>query len=319
MNSRLLRYLFCSLLMLAISPNRVNSQDLRNQVILPAGTLLRCTLNEPNFSAKTAEVGDPVICSLGEVLLFDAPAFPRGAYLSGHLEADKPPGHFIGKGYLKLEFDRIGLPNAVLPVPAKIIAAAGYKVDKEGKIIGHGHPTRDLAGWMIPPLWPIKVLTLPQRGPYPKLKGEERLTLRLMDDAVIPGEPQLTSGWHYFGRSSLQGWPQPFVRPAPSHVAAGPAVATPSKASTPPTSQPADVTSPSSATSKSAPQNVLVLRSGTTAYTTSLRVDGDRVTYKLTDGTSAAVKLSDVDWTSTFQSNAENGTMLAFTNEGTAH
>ena len=33
--------------------------------IIPAGTLLHCTMDEPNFSAKTAQVGDPVLCNLG--------------------------------------------------------------------------------------------------------------------------------------------------------------------------------------------------------------------------------------------------------------
>ena len=33
--------------------------------VIPAGTILQCTLDEPNFSAKTALVGDPVLCHLG--------------------------------------------------------------------------------------------------------------------------------------------------------------------------------------------------------------------------------------------------------------
>jgi hypothetical protein len=40
--------------------------------------------------------------------------------------------------------------------------------------------------WVIPVLWPIKILTLPARGPYPALKGETRLTMRLMEDVVVP-------------------------------------------------------------------------------------------------------------------------------------
>jgi len=31
-------------------------------ILVPAGTLLRCTLDEPNFSSATADIGDPVIC-----------------------------------------------------------------------------------------------------------------------------------------------------------------------------------------------------------------------------------------------------------------
>jgi len=85
-------------------------------VVLPAGTLLQCTLNEPNFSSATAEVGDPVLCHLRGLTEFGQQAFPRGSYLVGHLESAKDPGHFWGKGNLKLQFDRLGLPSGDLPL-----------------------------------------------------------------------------------------------------------------------------------------------------------------------------------------------------------
>jgi hypothetical protein len=107
--------------------------------------------------------------------------------LSGHLQESKDPGHFVGKGWLELEFDRIILPGAeVMPLAAKIIAAPHLKPDREGKLHGGGHPKRDAVEWMIPVLWPIKILTLPARGPYPALKGESRLTMRLMEDVIVP-------------------------------------------------------------------------------------------------------------------------------------
>jgi hypothetical protein len=155
-------------------------------VQVPAGTLLRCTLNEPDFSSKSAQVGDPVLCHISVVQEFGRAAFPRGAYMAGHLEAEKEPGHFWGKGNLKLVFDRIGLPNTDVPINAKVIAARGFHVDREGDILGKGHPKRDVIEWMFPPLWPWKVLTLPARGPRPTLKGEETLTLRLMEDVTVP-------------------------------------------------------------------------------------------------------------------------------------
>jgi hypothetical protein len=160
----------------------VHAQD----QLVPAGTLLQCTMNEPNFSSKTAAIGDPVLCHLRTTTEFGRPMFPRGSMLGGHLEADKDPGHFVGKGSLKITFDRVILPNGDLPVPAKVIAARGYKVDKQGAIDGKGHATRDVVEWLFPPLWPWKVVSLPARGPYPALKGEEPLQLRLMDDIVIP-------------------------------------------------------------------------------------------------------------------------------------
>jgi hypothetical protein len=155
--------------------------------MLPAGTLLHCTMDEPNFSSKTAQAGDPVLCHLGPISSFGHSVFPRGAMLSGHLQDSKDPGHFVGKGWLELEFDRIILPGAeVLPLSAKIIATPHLKTDREGKIKGGGHPKRDAIEWMIPVLWPIKLITLPARGPYPALKGETRLTLRLMEDVIVP-------------------------------------------------------------------------------------------------------------------------------------
>jgi hypothetical protein len=174
----------------------------RDQV-LPAGTILQCTLNEPNFSSATVETGDPVLCHLRGVAEFGDQVFPRGSYLVGHLESAKDPGHLFGKGYLKLQFDRIGLPSGDLPLDAKVIATRGYKVDREGKIDGKGHAKRDVVEWMLPPLWPWKVIMLPARGPRPKLKGETALSLRLMDDVQIPQVSQV------FGReSNSAGRPQ---------------------------------------------------------------------------------------------------------------
>lgn len=95
-------------------------------------------------------------------------------------------GPLWGKGKLKITFDRVILPNGDYPVPAKIIAAKGLRVDKKGDIDGKGHAKRDVAEWMFPPLWPWNVVMLPARGPRPTLKGEEPLQLRLMDDLVIP-------------------------------------------------------------------------------------------------------------------------------------
>lgn len=154
---------------------------------LPAGTLLQCTIDEPNFSAKTAAIGDPLLCHLGYVSQFGRAVFPRGAYLSGHLKDYKDPGHFVGKGNLQVEFDRLVVPGGdVLPLDAKLVSVPHYKVDRDGNIRGGGHAKRDVVEWAIPVLWPIKLLTLPARGPYPTLKGEVRVTMRLMEDVEIP-------------------------------------------------------------------------------------------------------------------------------------
>jgi len=173
-------------LILCVSAIGARAAATREEIV-PAGTILHCTMDEQNFSSKTAQIGDPVLCHLGPLNTFGHSVFPRGAMLSGHLAESKDPGHFVGKGWLQIEFDRIILPGAeVMPLAAKIIAAPHLKTDKEGKLHGGGHPTRDTVEWMIPVLWPIKILTLPARGPYPALKGETRLTMRLMEDVVVP-------------------------------------------------------------------------------------------------------------------------------------
>ncbi|HSK43683.1 MAG TPA: hypothetical protein VLA83_07335 [Candidatus Binatia bacterium] len=188
-------------------------------IVVPAGTLMTCTLDEPKFSSATVSVGDPFLCHPRAMQQFGQSVFPRGSYIVGHLEADQDPGHFVGKGYLKLAFDRIGLPDGDVPLAAKMIAVSGYNVDRNGKIIGHGHATRDTVEWMLPPLWPWKVLTLPARGPRPTLKGEAQVPLRVMDDLVISrvvhesALPPTTPGWRRFGEQPSSFTPSPVAPP----------------------------------------------------------------------------------------------------------
>src|SRR5258708_7871814 len=114
----------------------VHAQDL----LVPAGTLLQCTMEEPNFSSATASVGDPVLCHLKSFQEFGHTVFPRGSMLAGHLEADKDPGHFVGKAYLKLTFDRVIVPTGHIPLPPKVIQPNGYKLDQQVDITAQRHP-----------------------------------------------------------------------------------------------------------------------------------------------------------------------------------
>jgi hypothetical protein len=155
---------------------------------------LGCTLDEPNFSSQTARPGDPVLCRTTSVEMFGRQVIPRGAYLSARLRDYRDPGHFFGKGWLQLEFTSLTLPGGNVPLDAKVISAARYRVNGEGKIQGHGHPTRDAIEWSIPILWPVKVVTLPARGPRPAFKGETRIELRLMEDIVIPESAYAIAG-----------------------------------------------------------------------------------------------------------------------------
>jgi hypothetical protein len=174
--------ILCSILLASTAALR------SEEIVVPAGTILQCTLNEPSLSSKTVAPGDPVLCDTAPLYLFGVPVLPRGAYLEGHFSDFRNPGHFWGKGWIQLDFDRILLPGAEIPLSTKVTQAPHLRVDPEGEIHGKGHAGRDVAEWMIPVLWPEKIVTLPLRGPRPTLKGEARLSLRLMQDLPIPDD-----------------------------------------------------------------------------------------------------------------------------------
>jgi hypothetical protein len=294
-------------------------------MVVPAGTLLQCTLNEPNFSSATADVGDPVLCHLRAQTEFGQQAYPRGTYLVGHLESAKDPGHFFGKGYLKLQFDRIGLPSGDLPLEAKVIATRGYKVDKEGKIDGKGHVKRDIIEWMLPPLWPWKVIMLPARGPRPTLKGETALSLRLMDDVEIPQVSQTISpGWHFFGHVQNQSLD---VQASIAHTQLTVNEAAPASEATSQVAQASyatyisrDATPPSVvntagsniATLPGMP--VFVLTTGAILSVSGYGYQDNRITYSLIGGGTGVISTDQVDWNSTTQLNAQRGLRVTLHN-----
>jgi hypothetical protein len=112
---------------------------------------------------------------------------PFDSYLEGRFEDYRDPGHFVGKGWMELKFDRMVIgKRSVIPVSARVVDVPGYAVDREGRIIGKGHRVRDVVEWSIPILWPLDLLSLPRRGPRPTLKTETRLTLKVMDDMEVP-------------------------------------------------------------------------------------------------------------------------------------
>ena len=185
--------LFLSLLLVAAPLTGYASEQL-----VPGGSLIQCTVSEPKLSSKTESIGDPVLCQVSHVELYGRSVFPYGSYLEGRFEDYRDPGHFVGKGWMELKFDRLIVRDTVIPIAAKVVYVPKYPVDKEGRIHGTGHPVRDAIEWAIPVLWPIDLINLPRRGPRPTLKPETRLTLKVMDDFVIPAadpyqQPSLVS------------------------------------------------------------------------------------------------------------------------------
>jgi len=198
------------------------------QRLIPAGALVSCTTGDGKISSKNTAVGDPVLCKVqhqrGDFLL------PYGAYLGGEFAEYKDPGHFVGKGWMQLSFDRLYVGDTVVPIDAKVVDVPGYKIDAQGRILGKGHAVRDTVLWMIPVLWPIDLINLPRRGPRPTLKDETALTLRVMDDIQVPvvPEPQRDPyGLYQRGPQSYAPEPpapaqQPDAAPQNSYAAPGP-------------------------------------------------------------------------------------------------
>jgi hypothetical protein len=300
-----MRKLLFLLLFLVCRPPAAKAQA----TMIPAGTLLHCTIDDPTISPKTAEVGDPVLCHLNQFTEFGRAAFPRGSYLAGHLEAAKQPGHFIGKGYLNIVFDHIGLPNTDSDLSARIVAAQGQHVDKQGDIVGHGHAKRDVIEWMIPPLWPWKVVTLPARGPQPKLKTEQMITLKVMQDVELP---QLTaylspSPSHYYGGANVAPRVQSYAQPSSGPVASQSS----SRVYYVPPSTPA--TDPAVSMGSAQPDlpsrdlTLVALKSEMIYPARDYWVAGRLLFYVLPDGSEASAELSSIDWQRTTDLNAERG------------
>jgi hypothetical protein len=292
----------------------VTASSSNGDIVLPAGSILECTLEEPNFSSATATIGDPVVCHLSGVVGFGRKAFPQGGYLLGRLESAKNPGHFVGKGNLKLQFDRVGLPSGDLPLDAKVISVRGYKVDKEGKIAGKGHAERDIVEWMLPPLWPWKVLMLPARGPRPRLTDRSKISLRLMEDVEIvspialrrfPGEPQDESSGNV------------------AHSESGSVVA-----AVPSTDQMAVERQRSSRATNllhAAPTanitpgiTLFFLKRGTVLAASDYSLKDGRIAYNLAGGGSGATSFDEVDWNPTISVNAQRGLPILFLSGGTS-
>jgi hypothetical protein len=296
--------LYGSFTLLFLPWNRIAGAE---DINLPAGTLLRCSLDEPNFSSNTAEEGDPVLCRATIQPQFGRGSYPRSAYLVGRLGSYKDPGHFFGKGFLRLEFDRISLPNADLPVSAKVIAVRGYRVDRQGKIIGHGHAKRDAVEWMLPPLWPWKVLALPARGPRPVLKGEVPVTIRLMNAVMIPdiGDSSSNSLGRRLG--SLQPQALPKARNASAAEMRLNTMGDERQISGDNT-LPLPLADSDSSTSQQSLQLMLfALRNGTTRGVTDCWLEDGRLHYVLPDGTETSAAFGEIDWAQTNRLNFERG------------
>ncbi len=277
--------------------------------LIPAGSLIQCTVAEPKLSSKTADIGDPVLCQVSRVELYGRSVLPYGSYLVGRFEEYKDPGHFVGKGWMELRFERMVIPpDRVLPVAAKVVYAPKYDVDKQGRIHGNGHPVRDTIEWMIPVLWPIDLINLPRRGPRPQLKAETRLTLKLMDDLGVPMPAQTAStNNYYYPQQSPPPQQNPYgftQRPPAAYYAP--------QAAPPPPPRPyyVPMVAPAPRPVFVAPRvvTVLMLRDGYGQFASDYWYEGPRqVRYVAMDGASVVIPADALDFPRTVEVNRVRG------------
>jgi hypothetical protein len=108
----------------------------RAEQLIPAGSVMQCMVSEPNLSSKTAHIGDPVLCQVSHSEMYGRSVFPYGSYMVGRFEDYRDPGHFVGKGWMELKFDRMIVGNdTVIPISTRVVAtSAKYPVDRDGRI-----------------------------------------------------------------------------------------------------------------------------------------------------------------------------------------
>ena len=295
---------FSILILIPCLGNTIAAQTPANEIV-PAGTLLQCTLDEPNFSSRTVQIGDPILCHLGPVTTFGHSVFPRGADLGARFEEYRDPGHFFGKGWIELKFDRVLLPGAVtIPLSAKVISVPRLPVDREGKIHGRGHAKRDAVGWAIPVLWPVKVLTLPARGPRPTLKGETRITLRLLEDLEVPATVFASQSPSKPQTARLRpsgGVPKPWYAGSTT-----PSMLSVTRAPIPKQEQPEAVRSSRFFQDTSVPQLTwLILKDGTGYLARDYWVESGKLQFLTLDGERKMLPLSRMDLDETVRLNQE--------------
>lgn len=265
--------------------------------LIPAGSILQCTVSEPKLSSKTADIGDPVLCRVSHFEMYGRSAFPYGSYLVGRFEDYKDPGHLVGRGWMELKFDRMVLPpGTVVPVAAKVVSVPNYPVDKEGRIHGKGHPVRDTLEWMVPVLWPIDLINLPRRGPRPVLKAETRLTLKIMDDLGVPVRDVAAD------TAPTSRAPVAYEQKAPREIIVEP---TAYPEATAPSAPPEPV---AVAPVQQQQPTLLVMRNGMGMYASRYWFDGGgRVHYTAMNGAPVVMAREQLDWASTVAVNRQRG------------
>src|SRR5260370_28612885 len=150
-------------------------------------------------------------------------------------------------------------------------------------------------------IWPRKALTLPAGGPRPELKGETEVTLRLMDDVVVPltganGRPTAAaSADRKTWRAPTEWSERPMNSSLPIRYALPSIPAMESEPASVPLKKPAPalVTDSNTEAVRRLPQLTLIaLKDGTIYGPTYYWGEGNRIFYALRNGTEGAFDLT---------------------------
>ena len=154
---------------------------------LPAGMLVNLRVNE-HLRSALLQPNEPILFEVANAVrpFRNGPALPGGSLITARVVESKPAGRIAGKATLELAFDEILLPSGErYPLSAKIVEARGLGTDSSGKLIGRGHAKADAFFYAFPVTSPFRVMMIPARGPDIRFKGEQMVTIKLMEPVII--------------------------------------------------------------------------------------------------------------------------------------
>ncbi|MGC2283138.1 MAG: hypothetical protein WA603_24210, partial [Candidatus Acidiferrales bacterium] len=156
-----------------------------------------------------------------------------------------------------------------------------------------------------------KVITLPARGPQPKLKNEQLITLKVMQDVELP---QLTaylspspSPSHYYGGANVAPRVQSYAQPSSGPVASQSSSRVYYVPPSAPAIDPPVSMGSARADLPSRDLTLVALKSEAIYPARDYWVAGRLLFYVLPDGSESSADLSSIDWQRTTDLNAERG------------
>jgi hypothetical protein len=152
------------------------------QASLPAGTIIRMFPDEKLVAGRAF---GPVIFTVNpDVRPFPnrPPVIPRGSKVLGNLMESKQAGRLVGRAQTQIVLTSILTADSCeYPIDAKILEAGRYTANKDGVVVGRGHPHRDVFALLFPPTTIYQLVRIPSRGPKLVIDTETPIIIKLME------------------------------------------------------------------------------------------------------------------------------------------